>query len=232
MAHRESIFKHFYQDLGDADPQNKFLRDHMDVKPRVRPPNPDPPPLLPGERPPRRITCKYLLPILPSLTDKIEVCQKAFCSAFVISTKRVRLQREKLIHSLGLNSYHHQKVKKKRKPDSPNGVNGIEETSTTLEVFINNYIHNNITLCNEESGMDIEVHSEEPEDLSKESSMEAVPTERRLIDNPLIPMGITVPEGVTIAPVTATPDHDRDIAIVHNFFFNQLWKPEYIGAHS
>lgn len=221
MAHRESIFKHFYQTLGDADPQNKFLRSHMDVKPRVKPPIPDPP-LLPGERPPRRITCKYLLPILPSLTDKIEVCQKAFCSAFVISTKRVRLQREKLIHSLGLNSYHHQKVKKKRKPDAPGDI--IDDTSTTLEVFIDN--------CNDESGIDIEVHSEDMEDMHKENPMEMMPTEKRLIDNPLIPMGISVPEGVTIAPVTATPDHDRDIAIVHNFFSNQLWKPEYIGAHS
>lgn len=55
---------------------------------------------------------------------------------------------------------------------------------------------------------------------------------RHLIDNPLIPFGILLPEGVTIAPVIATADHDRDIAIVHNFFSNQLWKPEYIGAYS
>lgn len=99
---RENLFKYFYQVLGEADLQNRFLRAHMDVKARPRPPLPEPP-LLPGTRPPRRITCKYLLPLLPSEVDKIEVCQKAFCSAFVISTKRVRLQREKLIHSLGLN---------------------------------------------------------------------------------------------------------------------------------
>jgi len=40
-----------------------------------------------------------------------------------------------------------------------------------------------------------------------------------------------IPDGVTIAPVMG-PDHDRDIAIVNNFFNNQLWKPEYIGAYS
>lgn len=55
---------------------------------------------------------------------------------------------------------------------------------------------------------------------------------KRLIDNPLIPVGLLVPDGVTIAPVIATPDHDRDLAIVNNFFSNQLWKPEYIGTYS
>lgn len=55
---------------------------------------------------------------------------------------------------------------------------------------------------------------------------------RLLVDDPLIPLGITVPDGVTIVPVNATPDHARDIAIVNNFFSNQLWKPEYIGALS
>lgn len=55
---------------------------------------------------------------------------------------------------------------------------------------------------------------------------------RRLTDNPLIPMGLFLPEGVTIVPVTASADHIRDIAIVNNFFSNQLWKPEYIGAYS
>lgn len=55
---------------------------------------------------------------------------------------------------------------------------------------------------------------------------------KKLTDNPLIPMGLFLPEGVTIVPVTASADHIRDIAIVNNFFSNQLWKPEYIGAHS
>lgn len=50
-------------------------------------------------------------------------------------------------------------------------------------------------------------------------------------NNPLIPFGLLLPEGITIVPV-ATPDHARDIAIVNNFFSNQLWKPEYIGAYS
>ncbi|KAJ8964344.1 hypothetical protein NQ314_004987 [Rhamnusium bicolor] len=72
--------------------------------------------------------------------------------------------------------------------------------------------------------------SEEPKSPEMPSSDK--PVVKRLIDNPLIPVGLLVPEGVTIAPVTATPDHDRDIAIVNNFFSNQLWKPEYIGAYS
>lgn len=218
MSDRENLFKFFYQVLGEPEPQNRFLRAHMDVKARIKPPNPDPPPL-PGTRPPRRITCKYLLPLLPSLTDKIEVCQKAFCSAFVISTKRVRLQREKLIHSLGLNSYHHQKsVKKKRKTED------IQPASTTLEVFIEN--------CDQYVSLEMCVHPNDLENVRDESSPKKPSTNTRLVDDPLIPMGISVPEGVTIVPVTATPDHDRDIAIVNNFFSNQLWKPEYIGAHS
>lgn len=49
-------------------------------------------------------------------------------------------------------------------------------------------------------------------------------------DNPLLPYGIVLPEGITIAPVTQNADHVRDIAIVNNFFSNQLWKPEYITS--
>lgn len=218
MTDRENIFKYFYQDLGDADPQNKFLREHMDVRARCKPLVPDPPPL-PGTRPPRRITCKYMLPLLPSLADRIEVCQKAFCNAFVISTKRVRLQREKLIHSLGLNSYHHQKsVKKKRKPDL------VDPQPTPMEELAKEF--------DKEGFMEVDGHSEDLEAPQEASSLKMTSTGTTLVDDPLIPMGISVPEGVTIAPVTATPDHDRDIAIVNNFFSNQLWKPEYIGAHS
>lgn len=79
------------------------------------------------------------------------------------------------------------------------------------------------------------LHELKTEDVVKDDvSLEMTSTSNRkcLVDNPLIPLGISVPDGVTIAPVTATPDHDRDIAIVNNFFSNQLWKPEYIGAYS
>lgn len=67
-----------------------------------------------------------------------------------------------------------------------------------------------------------------------ETSLKHKPTTTngRSTDNPLIPMGLLLPEGVTIFPVTASPDHMRDMAIVNNFFSNQLWKPEYIGAYS
>lgn len=82
--------------------QNRYLRQHMDLRARLNIPEPSNIPVT--GRPPRRITCKYLVPILPT-TRTVEVCQKAFVSAFVITTKRVRLQREKLISSLGLNSY-------------------------------------------------------------------------------------------------------------------------------
>lgn len=238
MHDREQLFKFFYQTLGEAESQNKFLREHMDVRARAKPdpPVPDPPPL-PGTRPPRRITCKYLLPRLPSAIDKIEVCQKAFCSAFVISTKRVRLQREKLIHSLGLNSYHHQKsVKKKRKTEDPT-IETNQTTlssSTTLEIFIENCIKDtSVDEVMEELGPisnEIEIKIERPQ--QQQPPPIPMTSKRSIVDDPLIPMGISVPEGVTIAPVTATPDHDRDIAIVNNFFSNQLWKPEYIGAHS
>lgn len=234
MLDREHLFKFFYQTLGEAEAQNKFLREHMDVRARVRPPVPDPPPL-PGTRPPRRITCKYLLPRLPSPIDKIEVCQKAFCCAFVISTKRVRLQREKLIHSLGLNSYHHQKcVKKKRKPEDEVLGGEMTEVSKAMASIATSLLQSDDDISMDVGDIgpkfsnEIDIQIEPP----KPPAPLPVSNRRSVIDHPLIPMGITVPEGVTIAPVVATPDHDRDIAIVNNFFSNQLWKPEYIGAHS
>lgn len=201
MEIRERLFSHFYG-LGDADLQNAFLRDHMDVKAR-----PHVPEIIAAStstttgtgRSPRRITCKYLIPLLPSRENTVEVCQKAFVSAFVITTKRVRLQREKLISSLGLNSY----AKNGSKAANTTTVNATQETIRTEE--------------DEE---------EEDDDLS------IFDMSRRMVDDPLLPMGLLMPEGVTIAPVVATPDHDRDIAIVNNFFSNQLWKPEYIGTYS
>lgn len=201
MEIRERLFSHFYG-LGDADLQNAFLRDHMDVKAR-----PHVPEIIAAStstptgtgRSPRRITCKYLIPLLPSRENTVEVCQKAFVSAFVITTKRVRLQREKLISSLGLNSY----AKNGSKAANTSTVNTTQETIKAED--------------DEE---------EEDDDLS------IFDMSRRMVDDPLLPMGLLVPEGVTIAPVVATPDHDRDIAIVNNFFSNQLWKPEYIGTYS
>lgn len=207
MEIRERLFSHFYG-LGDADLQNAFLRDHMDVKAR-----PHVPEILTASssstttgggtgRSPRRITCKYLIPLLPSRENTVEVCQKAFVSAFVITTKRVRLQREKLISSLGLNSY---------------AKNGSKSTNNA-----------NLTMNTTQDAIKPEEDEEEDEDeLSSVCDMS-----RRMVDDPLLPMGLLVPEGVTIAPVIATPDHDRDIAIVNNFFSNQLWKPEYIGTYS
>lgn len=201
---RERLFAHFYG-LGDPDLQNAFLREHMDVKARPHVPettitmNPA------TGRSPRRITCKYLVPLLPS-DQTADVCQKAFVSAFVITTKRVRLQREKLISSLGLNSY----GKNAKSPVPPGKMKNI---------------NNN----------DVEAISRVSEDDEAESETEASPKRRvprRPVNDPLIPWGLWVPDGLTIAPVTATPDHDRDIAIVNNFFSNQLWKPEYIGTYS
>lgn len=201
MEIRERLFSHFYG-LGDADLQNAFLRDHMDVKARPHVPEIVAAATSTGTgtgRSPRRITCKYLIPLLPSREETVEVCQKAFVSAFVITTKRVRLQREKLISSLGLNSY---------------AKNSSKATNTTTA----NVAHETIRTEEDEE--------EEDDDLS------ICETARRMMDDPLLPMGLFVPEGVTIAPVVATPDHDRDIAIVNNFFSNQLWKPEYIGTYS
>lgn len=194
---RERLFAHFYG-LGDPDMQNAFLRDHMDVKARLNIPE-----HTGTGRSPRRITCKYLVPLLPERRTA-DVCQKAFVSAFVITTKRVRLQREKLISSMGLNSYSHSRS---QKPNSPSENSGRKTSSNTME------------------GVD---RLEE----CREASASPQPTGKRPVDDPLIPFGLLVPEGVTIAPVTATPDHDRDIAIVNNFFSNQLWKPEYIGTYS
>lgn len=203
MEIRERLFSHFYG-LGDADLQNAFLRDHMDVKARPHVPEIIAASSATGTgRSPRRITCKYLIPLLPSREDTIEVCQKAFVSAFVITTKRVRLQREKLISSLGLNSY------------AKNGSKSANSTTTTATV---NATHEALKTEDDEE--------EEDDDLS------ICDMSRRMVDDPLLPMGLFVPEGVTIAPVVATPDHDRDIAIVNNFFSNQLWKPEYIGTYS
>lgn len=193
---RERLFAEFYG-LGDPDKQNKFLREHMDVRARVNIPD-----VTGTGRAPRRITCKYLVPLLPS-SDTVEVCQKAFVSAFVITTKRVRLQREKLISSMGLNSYSHTRTTK-----SPS--------------------ENQSEICIPPE-CDI-ARSEDVQSASNTTNCKS--QQKRLVDNPLIPFGLLLPEGITIAPVTASPDHDRDIAIVNNFFLNQLWKPEYIGTYS
>lgn len=191
---RERLFSHFYG-LGDPDLQNAFLRDHMDVRARPHVPEPNPPATPGSGRSPRRITCKYLVPLLPSREETVEVCQKAFVSAFVITTKRVRLQREKLISSMGLNSY------------AKNGKGNAAAVHAA------------------DAGRTEEEDEEDEEDNSSGDAG------RRMLDDPLLPLGLLVPEGVTIAPVVATPDHDRDIAIVNNFFSNQLWKPEYIGTY-
>ncbi|XP_031356106.1 uncharacterized protein LOC116180318 [Photinus pyralis] len=197
---RERLFAQFYG-LGDPDKQNKFLREHMDIRARLNVPE-----LTLNGRAPRRITCKYLVPLLPS-SEVVEVCQKAFVSAFVITTKRVRLQREKLISSLGLNSYSHTRSTKTSSPS--------ENQSETLCIPPE---------CDISRSVDAQMPS------TNHTHLRSQP--KRLVDDPLIPFGLLLPEGITIAPVTASPDHDRDIAIVNNFFSNQLWKPEYIGTYS
>lgn len=212
LEKRELLFQHFYG-LGDADLQNAFLRDNMDVRARTNIPE-----ATVSGRAPRRITCKYLVPLMPS-TQTTEVCQKAFVSAFVISTKRVRLQREKLISSMGLNSYSSQRNAKSASTSSAASEN---------HKFGGNKSHLPVTIpteCYFERMGD-----NKPGDQQQKARSGA--RKRLLVDDPLIPFGLIVPEGVTIAPVTATPDHDRDIAIVNNFFSNQLWKPEYIGTYS
>lgn len=209
---RERLFAHFYG-LGEADLQNHFLRQNMDLRARLNIPE-----TTGTGRPPRRITCKYLVPLLNSGTT-VEVCQKAFVSAFVITTKRVRLQREKLISSLGLNSYssHNRSKSSTTSAEKDNHKKVVPPPPITLKLPSSCEVIDSTS-------------STEP----KSPGMPPVnrPLMKRLVDNPLIPVGLLVPEGVTIAPVTATPDHDRDIAIVNNFFSNQLWKPEYIGTYS
>ncbi|CAH2013272.1 unnamed protein product [Acanthoscelides obtectus] len=255
---RRRLFEHFYG-LGEADLQNQFLRKHMDLRARLNAPTP---PLSCSSpdggggsgRPPRRITCKYLVPLLPS-DDTVEVCQKAFVSAFVITTKRVRLQREKLIASLGLNSYssHNRSKNNNNNPATANN-NKLPVTSAICET------NNNSVLSKKSSKLNLQLYSatqscDEAMDLSSTSEsrksdeiLRAAMSAGRNAqhhhlrnqlqnpainpDNPLLPLGLFVPEGVTIFPVTASADHVRDIAIVHNFFSNQLWKPEYIGAYS
>ncbi|XP_048525884.1 uncharacterized protein LOC109535870 isoform X3 [Dendroctonus ponderosae] len=264
-------------------------------------------------RPPRRITCKYLVPLLDeslaeddflyfeskvqatiySISDymnilqnrAVEVCQKAFVSAFVITTKRVRLQREKLIASLGLNSYRSHNRSKKEKDDKSQLFTTLETNNNNNSLVLNN---NTITLNSIKSKFNLPSNlslstcqvsgsnstQDQPESISAKrlacilgkksqeelrelnitlerstSSSDSEDDETAVkpsppkkfkkqrnsnllkLDNPLLPFGLVIPDGVTIAPVMG-PDHDRDIAIVNNFFHNQLWKPEYIGAYS
>ncbi|XP_018569513.1 uncharacterized protein LOC108909610 [Anoplophora glabripennis] len=218
---RQHLFSHFYG-LGEADLQNQFLRQHMDLRARLNVPE-----TTGSGRPPRRITCKYLVPLLPS-DETVEVCQKAFVSAFVITTKRVRLQREKLISSLGLNSYsshNRSKNTNNNNTSSPVGENNNNvKKPSPLPLKLNIELPTTCEMMNLDSPE--EPKSPDVPSSDKRSSI------KRLIDNPLIPVGLLVPDGVTIAPVIATPDHDRDLAIVNNFFSNQLWKPEYIGTYS
>nr|CAI5849363.1 unnamed protein product [Callosobruchus analis] len=220
---RRRLFEHFYG-LGEADLQNQFLRKHMDLRARLNAPTPPLSSSTPeggggSGRPPRRITCKYLVPLLPS-EDTVEVCQKAFVSAFVITTKRVRLQREKLIASLGLNSYssHNSKLNLQ-----------LYQATTTQD-------------CDEAMDLSSKPEAQKSDEILRAAMSAGRQSQHHYLrhqlqnpinsDNPLLPLGLFVPEGVTIFPVTASADHVRDIAIVHNFFSNQLWKPEYIGAYS
>ncbi|KAL3284073.1 hypothetical protein HHI36_018241 [Cryptolaemus montrouzieri] len=230
---RERLFYHFYG-LGEADAQNQFLRQNMDLRARLNVPE-----STESGRPPRRITCKYLVPILPSM-DHVEVCQKAFVSAFVITTKRVRLQREKLISSLGLNSYSSHNRSTKSQSVSPtssteNNNNNVKKI-TQVPSALTNQLQQQQTILPDE-GMIVDVdNNNEPKNFQMSFIQQLKGQKekkiKRLVDNPLIPFGLLLPDGVTIAPVTVTPDHDRDIAIVNNFFSNQLWKPEYIGTYS
>lgn len=223
MEARRSLFEHFYG-MGDADLQNAFLRDHMDVRARTNyTPTAAPLSVDAGCRSPRRITCKYLVPI-PETNEKIDVCQKAFVSAFVITTKRVRLQREKLISSMGLNSYRSHGRSYRMLRDTPSPGASSEDVAVRLPTSLRLAISSQCDLerCNG-AWKNRQESTFGPSDGKRR---------KMLVDDPLVPFGLLVPEGVTIAPVTATPDHDRDIAIVNNFFSNQLWKPEYIGTHS
>lgn len=228
----------------------------------------------------------------------VEVCQKAFVSAFVITTKRVRLQREKLIASLGLNSYRsHNRSKKDKETlqqqmfasldsnDNNNDSLTLNNNTITLTSLKSKYnLPDNLSLttissASQNGNSSPKQHQDKsggyqsPElnsakklasmlgkksleqlrelnitlerDSSTSCSEDDGPTVKqpplkRLkkqkdptdgSDNPLLPFGLVIPDGVTIAPVMG-PDHDRDIAIVNNFFNNQLWKPEYIGAYS
>ncbi|XP_045462625.1 uncharacterized protein LOC123672535 [Harmonia axyridis] len=243
---RERLFYHFYG-LGEADAQNHFLRQNMDLRARMNIPE-----STESGRPPRRITCKYLVPLLPSM-DHVEVCQKAFVSAFVITTKRVRLQREKLISSLGLNSYssHNRSAKSQAASPPPpqppvetnnNNVKRITQMPSTPSAVRQQELQDQqertckILRQQEDSEMPDAGEDNEPKNFQMSFIQQLRGTQKRkikqLVDNPLIPLGLFLPDGVTIAPVTVTADHDRDIAIVNNFFSNQLWKPEYIGTYS
>lgn len=230
---RERLFYHFYG-LGEADAQNHFLRQNMDLRARMNVPE-----STESGRPPRRITCKYLVPLLPTM-DHVEVCQKAFVSAFVITTKRVRLQREKLISSLGLNSYSsHNRSTKNQRPSPP----PVETNNNVVKKITQ--LPSTPTLSHQQKTSPVVLSDEEMPEAEEDNEPKNFQMSfirqlrghqrkniRNLVDNPLIPLGLFLPDGVTIAPVTVTADHDRDIAIVNNFFSNQLWKPEYIGTYS
>ncbi|XP_030756956.1 uncharacterized protein LOC115882847 [Sitophilus oryzae] len=331
MEARTDLFNHFYG-LGEADGQNLFLRMHMDLRARTNVPE-----TTGSGRPPRRITCKYLVPILNE-GRTVEVCQKAFVSAFVITTKRVRLQREKLIASLGLNSYRSHNRSKKEKDDksiammakaaaaaSDTSIDNNNDSLTlnnntitlnTLKskfhlpsnlsvimprclfyemsrfiyptkrplflffkstfdqnprsmpptITTNNNNNNNVTnyghsksvlesnsakklasilgkkSLEELKELNISLEKDSSTDSDRDDGFLRAPPLKKarfvkrqrnnnMMDNPLIPFGLIVPDGVTIAPVFG-PENDNAMAIVNNFFNNQLWKPEYIGAYS
>ncbi|GJQ70841.1 hypothetical protein Trydic_g765 [Trypoxylus dichotomus] len=239
MEAREHLFQHFYG-LGDPDLQNAFLREHMDIRARTNIPE-----STNTGRSPRRITCKYLVPLLHN-GETADVCQKAFVSAFVITTKRVRLQREKLISSMGLNSYSsHSRSTKNNNipclltknpvtttiPASLTTENKISSTSSSSRNGNASYMVAIPPQCDVERCGETTIKGNSVS-LSKQLSANNKSLRKRLVDDPLVPFGLFAPDSVTITPVMATPDHDRDIAIVNNFFSNQLWKPEYIGTYS
>ncbi|XP_049778255.1 uncharacterized protein LOC126175481 [Schistocerca cancellata] len=179
---RMKLFSEFYK-LGDQIRQNEFLRAHINAR-AVQKRSPDNKPL---KRAKRRVSCKYRVPLLsktdmhigpgtsPTGARLIEVCQKAFMNIFVITEKRVRLQREKLIVEVM-------------------GTKGIPHVQ----------------------------HKRHPHDVFTTNKLPLQSADE--------PVDMTIPRNTTEVDVTILKEREHDIALVDNFFMNQLWKPEYINT--
>ena len=123
---RLRILKWFDSLSDETEKQNQLLQSNMKILPNrnsiLRMQN--------GElqMKPKRVLCRYYLPNLDD-NKRIEVCQKAFMNAFVISTKRVRMQREKLIE---LNRLENSIEKQTRSPTA-NATNSMQSFNYDLQ---------------------------------------------------------------------------------------------------
>lgn len=222
MEIRGKLFEEFYN-ITEHARQNEFLMAHIKTRAVQRRSTEL---KIPG-RNQRRVSCKYQIP-LPTMTSPplqpgpsppdvklVEVCQKAFMNAFAITEKRVRIQREKLISRV-LQSKMPRLPAVSTQPDF--SAHQIIPTMVTIpletEIPESQYVVQRRQVKIGQIG-EVGLWRDEPvfESVKPKSEVD--------LSHPLL--------SLTPKQREILKTHDDEIALVDNFFINQLWKPEYIN---